>query len=79
MSLEPLNSSLECTLFARLDLGVTQVTTDREPMTTSIKVFPLVTGLEFALLQDLISYRLRFGRELRVNGAAIDQEGGFCS
>lgn len=72
---EEVNSSLESTLLSSFDLRVAHVTTDRESVSASFPVLPLISGLKFPTAQDFVSLGLSFGRELPIDRAAVDQQG----
>ena len=70
--LEPLDCCLECTFFARFDLLIAHIPTNRKTVGTAFKVFSLVTRRELATAENLIGCCLCFERELFVNRAAVD-------
>lgn len=74
---QPFIRSLEGTLLAGFDFGVTQITTHSESMSTTLKIFTLVSRAELATSEDLVSLGLGFQRELLIDGAAVDEERGF--
>ena len=73
--LDPLNRRLECTLFASLYFGITQIATNSKSMRAPFKVFPLVSWCEPS--ENLIGFSRCLEWELCINSARVDEERNF--
>lgn len=55
------------------------LTSNSEPVRAAFKVLPGVPRLILPATEDFVGYRLRLMRELFVDGAGVDEEGGLGS
>lgn len=77
VKLKPLNCGLERSLLSRLNFWITQITSNCKPMNASFEMLSLISRSKLSIAKDLVSLGLRFGRELPVNRAAVDEERCF--